>query len=76
MNVGEGHEVLMGVGCLCPPVRNDIVTPRHLFFLLDPCPVFSIDDRAGFKVVIFFWQRSEERKKKGRARPRNQTNNL
>ena len=22
----------MGVGCPCPPVRNDIVTPRHLFF--------------------------------------------
>ena len=21
----------MGVGCPCPPVRNDIVTPRHLF---------------------------------------------
>ena len=20
----------MGVGCPCPPVRNDIVTPRHL----------------------------------------------
>jgi len=23
--------VWMGVGCPCPPVRNDIVTPRHLF---------------------------------------------
>ena len=22
----------MGVGCPCPPVRNDIVTPRHLLF--------------------------------------------
>ena len=22
----------MGVGCPCPPIRNDIVTPRHLFF--------------------------------------------
>ena len=22
--------VWMGVGCPCPPVRNDIVTPRHL----------------------------------------------
>ena len=25
--------VWMGVGCPCPPVRNNIVTPRHLFFL-------------------------------------------
>ena len=24
--------VLMGVGCPCPPVRNDIVTPHHLLF--------------------------------------------
>ena len=24
--------VWMGVRCPCPPVRNDIVTPRHLFF--------------------------------------------
>ena len=23
--------MLMGLGCPCPPVRNDIVTPRHLF---------------------------------------------
>jgi len=26
-----GRWVWMGVGCRCPPVRNDIVTPRHLF---------------------------------------------
>ena len=26
-----GVKVWMGVGCPCPPVRNDIVTPRHLF---------------------------------------------
>ena len=26
-----GPWVWMGVGCPCPPVRNDIVTPRHLF---------------------------------------------
>merc|ERR1712025_1482721 len=25
-------EVWIGVGCPCPPVRNDIVTPRHLLF--------------------------------------------
>ena len=25
-----GFGVWMGVGCPCPPVRNDIVTPRHL----------------------------------------------
>ena len=28
----RGKEELMGVGCPCPPVRNDIVTPRHFFF--------------------------------------------
>ena len=27
-----GHGVWMGVGCPCPPVRNNIVTPRHLFW--------------------------------------------
>ena len=27
----DGVRVRMGVGCSCPPVRNDIVTPRHLF---------------------------------------------
>ena len=26
-----GHWVWMGVGCPCPPVRNNIVTPWHLF---------------------------------------------
>ena len=26
----------MGVGCPCPPVRNDIVTPCHLFLFLFP----------------------------------------
>ena len=26
----------LGFGCPCPPVRNDIVTPRHLFY-----PMFS-----------------------------------
>ena len=30
---GVGFGLWMGVGCPCPPVRNDIVTPRHLFFL-------------------------------------------
>ena len=25
--------VWMGVGCPCPPARNDIVTPRHFFLL-------------------------------------------
>ena len=27
-----GCWVWMGVGCPCPPVRNDIGTPRHLFY--------------------------------------------
>ena len=28
---GVGFGVWMRVECPCPPVRNDIVTPRHLF---------------------------------------------
>ena len=28
---GAGHGEWMGVGCPCPPIRNNIVTPRHLF---------------------------------------------
>ena len=28
--------VWMGVGCPCPPVRNDIVTPCHLFIVSRP----------------------------------------
>ena len=27
--------VRLGVGCPCQPVRNDIVTPRYLFFILE-----------------------------------------
>ena len=30
VQVSEGLGVWIGVGCPCPPVRNDIVTPRHL----------------------------------------------
>ena len=29
--VGGEVGVRLGVGCPCPPVRDDIVTPRHLF---------------------------------------------
>ena len=36
VNVGVGVGVWIGVGYPCPPVRNDIVTPRHLFSLLFP----------------------------------------
>ena len=31
MRVCVRRGVWMGVGCPCPPVCNDIVTPRHLF---------------------------------------------
>ena len=27
-----GRWVWMGVGCPCPTIRNNIVTPRHLFY--------------------------------------------
>ena len=36
VRVGVG--VWMGVGRPCPPVRNDIVTPRHLFLNLSAPP--------------------------------------
>ena len=31
---GKGVGVRLGVNCPCPPVRNDIVTPRHLLINL------------------------------------------
>ena len=34
----------MGIGCPCPPVRNDNVTPRHLFSFL----LASIKDQIRF----------------------------
>ena len=38
----------LGVGCPCPPVRNDIVTPRHLLFLF-----FQIDGALTKKCSFF-----------------------
>ena len=38
---GGRREVRIGVGRSCPPVRYDIVTPRHLFF---SCCLSSIPD--------------------------------
>ena len=37
---GMAVGVWMRVGCPCPPVRNDIVTPRHLFFVCLFVPFF------------------------------------
>ena len=34
VHVSGGLRVWIKVGCPCPPVRNDIVTPDYLFFLL------------------------------------------
>ena len=31
---GRGHGVQIGVGCPCPPVRNDIVTPCFIWLLI------------------------------------------
>ena len=40
---GVGFGVWIGVGCPCPPVRNDIVTPRHLFHVQsNPAPRWSV----------------------------------
>ena len=41
-----GRGVWMGVGRPCPPVHNDIVSPRHLFFFLS---------RAQRLRKLFFW---------------------
>ena len=35
-------EVWIGVGCPCPPVRDDFVTPRRLFSLIPLSTVFLI----------------------------------
>ena len=51
--------VWIEVGCPCPPVRNDIVTPRHLFYLGERRGVeaaegvFSMDDGESERVADF-----------------------
>ena len=50
-----GRWVWMGVGCPCPPVRNDIVTPRHLLFLLSRVKIsFATVDIVVVIVVVDF----------------------
>ena len=45
----------VGVGCPCPPIRNDIVTLRHLFFLSSRCPRVVSGSRARhFTRTVFF----------------------
>ena len=41
----------LGVGCPCPPVRNDIVTPRHLF-LFNSCLILHLGDIEIENIVI------------------------
>ena len=52
--------VWLGVRCPCPPVRNDIVTPRHLFFFLTSRRFFVY--QIPNPVAQFAWRREEERK--------------
>ena len=58
MYVGGGHEVWIGVGCPCPPVRYEIVTPRHLFFfsyLVFSLVFFSLSESHRlYKYLCFF----------------------
>ena len=61
-----GHWVRMGVGCPCPPIHNNIVTPRHCFFCMraffvDFFPIYSIN---------FFFNRFEKREIKRAQRVR------
>ena len=54
--VGGGVGVRLRVGCPCPPVRNDIVTPRHLFFpsfLLSTCISFLSSVSFRFSFLLF-----------------------
>ena len=41
----------MGVGCPCPPIRNDIVTPRHLF-KLSRVPVFNYNILYSVEMIV------------------------
>ena len=54
-----GVGVWMWVGCPCPPVRNDIVTPRHLLVIPAPahpqcCPYPPACDYLIYKAAIIF----------------------
>ena len=46
--VGGVVWVRLGVGCPCPPVPNDIVTPRHLFSRLALFHMADFPDRDYF----------------------------
>ena len=61
----KGGWVGMGVGSPCPPIRNDIVTPRHLFTLvgrlwhypisISPfCPFFPLSPSFSCHSVTLF----------------------
>ena len=63
--------VWMGVGCPCPPVHNDIVTPRHLFNLrpspLQHLQVPGLVSHAQFWSRYFFKLHQMEEEEKRRA---------
>ena len=50
-----GRGVWMGVGRPCPPVRNDIVTPRHLFFCYLPWIFLNLAKKTVFFVFCTFF---------------------
>ena len=53
----------MGVGCPCPPVRNDIVTPRHLFYVLQlMISQFNISRSVQDSIRDFLTEELEKRK--------------
>ena len=55
----RGHGMWMGVGCPYPPVRNDIVTPRHLFSEILRIVVMSPDETPlrALKALVLYLDR-------------------
>ena len=58
--VGGVVGLRLGVGCPCQPVRNDIVTPRHLFrynvFLLSKFIILSLIKSQLIDILCLNWR--------------------
>ena len=54
VSVWEGVGLRLGVWCPCPPIRNDIVTPRHLFSFPSEFLFFRFFCFSAFLFFLFF----------------------